>query len=564
MGQTPAPLPWFLLCVSGAAALCGSASPAECRAAGPVPGADLAGEGYDVVTSSAKGTFVVDVESWQRPNGSCTLCLNPEVGSGARQRLPLAIVDWRVQRSCRRSLSGRLFQSTSEVIKWSASALGANWYSDLKIPKSSASLILAGSHSKAARFAQHKNLLDRYTFAGHSFLCRLYRYRLKDPPPLAAQFSADLSRIPNTTDQCAWPHFRRLVRTYGTHYIRSVDLGGSIQETTAIRTCLAVADGVTAEEVKDCLRWEAALEVSGEAKASARSQLCRQRASTLQQGATFHQAFSERLVEMVGGRSKGQSDLLFSTDPSVFSGWLESLTVSPGVVGYRLTPLYHLLAESDHRRSQLRDYLAEYILSNALKRNCSQHTCPAGSRKDSCSCLCLENRWLDRQCCPKLKGTGRLKVLVKRGYDLRGDFISGTDGYVVVSYGQNQARTSVISNNNNPCWQSALDLGNVVATDWKKLSLKVYDSDVFKDELLGACEGALNSGGEDHTCYLKHGKVVYRTTFTCGPHLEGSTCRGYTAYPGGPHLAELPRANRSLARPDFSPSDDPAPNVLYP
>ncbi|XP_062919341.1 perforin-1-like [Mobula hypostoma] len=554
---------WQILFLGGVGAVCHTGSANECQSASPVPGTSLAGEGFDIVTLSAKGAYVVDVESWEHPDGTCTLCTNSQMG-GEWQLLPLAVVDWRAQRSCSRSVSSQLFRSVSDLAESINSSLDISWRGDLSLqpnPGQTARLGLAGSKSKAMSFATHKAKSDRYSFTSHTFQCNLYRYRLKNPPPLSPQFSAYLGQITNTSYEHARHYYRQLVETFGTHYIQLVKLGGSFKDLTAIRTCKAAAEGLTVEEVKDCLSAEASYEVATVAKASINSKFCKSKAASLSHSSSFHQAFNERLIEASGGHSIGDTDILFSSDPTVFSNWLKSLTDSPGVINYKLYPLHYLLPDNDHRREQLMFYLTEYILANAQTPDCSKATCPAGKSKsasDTCSCLCPENNWTDHLCCAKQKGMGHLVVTVMRGFDLWGDLLTKTDGLVVVAYGLVKAQTSVVYNNNNPQWKTRLDLGEVLATSDLKLTLTVYDEDEFRKEVLGTCAVPLTSGSMDHTCYLKYGKVTYHLSFTCGSHLQGPTCRQYAPSADGPGFQGLLWTNQS------SSSEIPSLKVIFP
>ncbi|XP_051865925.1 perforin-1-like [Pristis pectinata] len=563
MGRRLGTLLWAPLFLGGVGAICQTGCFRECQAASPVPGTNLAGEGIDVVTLTRKGAYVVDVESWKRPNGACTLCSNSLMG-GKRQRLPLAVVDWRAQHNCRRHLYGHLFHSVSELATSVSSSVDNSWRAGLSLPTRSVGLTLAGSKSKVMSFSTRKVQSDRYSFASHEVRCRLYRYRLKHAPPLAPQFSAHLRRITNTSYGGARHHYHRLVQTFGTHYIRLVDLGGYFKDVTAIRTCKAAVEGLTAEEVKTCLGVEASYGVIWAGRASAAMRSCKRKARSVNHASSFHQAFSERLTEVTGGQSTGKRDILFSSDPAAFTRWLNSLKASPGVVHYRLAPLHHLLPTSDRRRDQLRRYLREYIMANALRRYCSRTTCPAGKSKshsDPCSCLCRENSWVDRLCCAKQKGVGHLVVTVKRGFGLWGDYLSGTDAFVVVSYGKASERTWVVNNNNNPRWNARLDLSTVVAKNHLKLTVKVYDKDPFRNEHLGTCQVPLTSGHTDRTCYLKHGKVTYRVSFTCESHLRGRSCRQYAPCPGNRGFTGLLWTNQSFPSPD-SPTSSPPGNAL--
>ncbi|XP_062919484.1 perforin-1-like [Mobula hypostoma] len=423
MGWRVGVLLWALLFLGGVGAICQTGSASECHRASPVPGTSLAGEGFDVVTLAPKGAYVVDVESWSRPDGACILCRN-SLMRGRRQRLPLAVKDWRAQRKCRRAVSSQLFHSASEFSNSFSSKVDKSWSVGLKISAffMSASFTVAGSKSTAMSFASKKAQSAHYSFSSQKFHCRLYRYRLRNPPPLASEFSEQLKQITSSSYQGAKPQYRQLVETFGTHYIRLVELGGSYEDVTAIRTCKAFSQGFTAREVGNCLSVEASVSVLGFAGASTQTGNCKKEASARSHAQSFHQAFSERLTEVSGGHATGHTDLLFSSDPRAFTSWLNSLTASPGIIHYRLAPLHLLLPRTDIRREHLRRYLSEYIMANAVKRDCSKARCPAGKRKnrsDSCSCLCQENNWVDRVCCPRQEGMGPPTETIMKGHEFQ-------------------------------------------------------------------------------------------------------------------------------------------------
>ncbi|XP_072890217.1 perforin-1-like [Hemitrygon akajei] len=546
---------WALLFLGGVGAICQIGRSRQCRRASPVPGSSLAGEGFDVVTLDRKGAYVVDVESWSHPGGACKLCRNTLMG-GRWQHLPLAVVDWRAQRRCHRSVKSRLFHSASDFSSSVSSSVDKSWSVGLGISKYSVSsgVTVAGSKSRAMSFANRKAQSDNYSFSSQKFHCRLYRYRLRNPPPLASEFSNQLKQITNSSYAGARHQYRQIVQTFGTHYIRSVEVGGSYQDVTAIRTGKAVSQGFTATQVENCLNVEASVSVLGFGHTSAQADYCKKQASSHSHAHSFHQAFSERLTEVSGGHSTGHTDILFS-NPRAFTSWLNSLTASPGIIHYRLAPLHFLLPRTNIRRAHLRRYLREYILANAMKRDCSRTTCLAPgskSRSDRCSCRYPENSLMDRQPCARQNGVGHLVVTVISGYGLWGDYLSGTDGFVVVYYGSAKGRTRVVNNNNYPTWNARLDLGYVVARSYKKLIVQVYDQDLFWNEHLGTCKVRLIAGVTYHTCHLKHGKVSYRISFKCGHHLQGRTYRQYAPSAGAHEFTGLLWTNQS-----FHLSDSP-------
>ncbi|XP_078064801.1 perforin-1-like [Mustelus asterias] len=559
----------FLLCLCtfrDALGDCNRGSADECRDAEFVPGASLVGEGYDVVTLQNKGAFVIDVNSWHNPDGTCTLCRN-QLLSNVRQRLPLSLVDWRVQQSCKRSLSSRLFRSAAELGKSATSTISNDWSVDLQVtpkPGVNTNLMLAGSKSKVMAFGATRTKSDHYSFTSHGFHCRYYRCRVKDQPLLSPQFALSLASLPNISHEGTQYHYQKLVSNYGTHFIKSVELGGRFRDVTAIRTCEAASQGYTSEEVKDCLEVEAGAQVGIIAKGSARYKQCQEMARSMKHHDNFHQAFSDRDTDVTGGDARQGVDLFFSDDGTAFTRWADSLPRNPGMVRYALEPLHHLLPRNDPRHANLRRYISDYIKENALAQRCSGGSeCPAGSQRDPsdpCSCQCREDARVTRQCCSTGKGIGRLAVRVKRGHDLWGDYFGGTDGYVVVKLGEAKSTSPVRPHTNNPVWNTDLELGVVKAESGHKLTIEIWDQDNgYDDDLLGSCKVSLTSGTHQDVCYLRYGSVSYDYTFTCGPHLGGHTCQDYVAHSDNPPFTSFLGARRR--RP---PSGDHLSAVVFP
>lgn len=169
----------LLLLPTPAPAPCYTAARSECRRIRKfVPGAWLAGEGVDVTSLQRSGSYPVDTEHFQRPDGTCTLCRNA-LEKDALRRLPLALTDWRAQGSgCQRRVVSVKASSTEAVAREAAKSIHNDWRVGLEIsPKPSASVrvAVAGSHSKVANFAADKTYQDKYSFNTDSVECRFYR-----------------------------------------------------------------------------------------------------------------------------------------------------------------------------------------------------------------------------------------------------------------------------------------------------------------------------------------------------------------------------------------------------
>lgn len=172
-------IPLLLFIFPGATSHCHTATAHECKKhTAFVPGHSLVGEGLDVTTMGRTGAYLVDSSQWQRPDSTCTLCQNQLLGEQL-QRLPLAVVDWRVHHGlCHRKLGSSLQHSAMGMMKSVGSAMQNNWKLGLDVPvkpKVNVQVELTGSKSKLANFVVDRLRTDKYTFVSHEVSCGYYR-----------------------------------------------------------------------------------------------------------------------------------------------------------------------------------------------------------------------------------------------------------------------------------------------------------------------------------------------------------------------------------------------------
>ncbi|XP_030592007.1 perforin-1-like [Archocentrus centrarchus] len=521
---------------------CTEGTPKQCADAEFAPGANLAGEGFDITKMERKGAFVLNMNLWKRKDKTCILCSNPFM-ENRKQKLPMSVVDWRAKQSCSARVSTKLHKSSDSLVDSSVSSVENNWKMnlDLKAGSKGASLMLAGTNSKLSSYSMEKTKNDKFSFASHSMSCEYYSYRVSRKPKLHREFYTAVKKLPKTYRPETKQQFYKLIDDFGTHYITKVKLGGSIESVTSIRQCEASLQGLSAEEVQMCLEVEASASIK--ATISTQTKHCKKDIQQTDSKSAFSSLFNDRFTEIRGGHTT-EPDLLFSANknPAAYKEWLDTLPNNPDIVSYSLDSLHELLPTTAKVRKNLRSAISHYILEKGLWRNCSDR-CKAGIGSDSrdpCVCQCHNDPAVTQDCCPTRKGMARVIITVQRATGLWGDHTTGTDGYVKVFFNKLQVRRSpVIYNNNNPHWAMVVDLGPQDVSSGK-LRFEVWDEDnKWDDDLLGECEAVLTAGVKEDLCNLQHGWLFYKWEVQCAPSLSGKSCMDYKPSPMNPSLKKL-------------------------
>ncbi|XP_025026198.1 perforin-1-like [Python bivittatus] len=533
-------LPFLLLFLTGVSPHCQISTAEECQKnENFVPGYSLAGEGFDITTLERKEAKMLDLNQWQRANGTCTLCQNPFLPGKPLQRLPLAATDWVAKAACQRKIHTSLQSSGIGVVQAAAADVKNDWKAGLDVPIQpgiQGQVALAGSHSRMADFTMEKSSQDKYTFASHEVTCSYYSFGINHWEKFTDHFKRALNNLPPKYQPDSQLEYHQLIGTYGTHFISHLQLGGRVRDVTALQVCKTVLDGVTADEVKDCLNIEASISISGGSiRPNAAYSVCEELKKKKSFKGNFHQTYKERHTEVVGGGI--HIDLLFSKDQNTeaYKEWLEDLKFMPALLSYSLQPIHTLVPKGDPKREGLQQAVTEYIKDRALWRNCTQ-PCPPGTQRsiqDPCSCVCPSTSITDSMCCSRERGLARLTVTIQRAYDLKGDVFSHTDAFVKVIFKEKSFSTPIVRKNNNPVWNMQFDVGDItVLGETTQIHIEVLDEDNYvffqHHQKLGSCKESLQSGKpQNKICYLTHGRLDFQYHLVCGPHLGGRYCLDY-------------------------------------
>ncbi|XP_072239836.1 perforin-1-like [Leuresthes tenuis] len=550
-------------CLSSSVSFIGS--PQDCEKAHFVPGYNLGGEGFDIVTMTGKGAYVIDTETWKLANGTCRMYRNSYMNKEI-QKVPVSVVDWRILPKCSMKVSGTVYNSVETLVNDSTSSVSNDWKISLDIPVDPTATVgggLGGSHSRASEFGMTKSKQDRYTFTRHSVKCTFYSYRVTTNPPLSHDFVSAVDSLPPYSSANRSP-YRNVIDTYGTHYITQVSLGGEIKAVTSIKTCKATMSGLEATDVSDCLSVEASANFANSASVKAMTKHCQAEAKKLNSRQSFSSEFNERETEVIGGDIDG--DALFLSQSDSYTKWLNSLKSIPGVVQYNLKPLHNILPANHRARAGLKKEIEQYVMKNAVLKKCSE-SCQVGHRsnkRDPCACVCNSNQNLKSNCCPAGKGLATLKVYGLRAKGLYGDRWTETDGSVEVKYGGQTKHTIIISNNDNPRWPEKFEFGPIVISMKNKLTFTVYDEDTYwNSDQLGECSFDLHSGKVTDSCMFTHGTFFFSYEVNCAPSLGGAQCQEYIPSPMSPSLAKVfYTRNGVLAGESFKAAGDSSSGLL--
>uniref|UniRef100_A0A3B4VPZ5 Perforin-1-like n=1 Tax=Seriola dumerili TaxID=41447 RepID=A0A3B4VPZ5_SERDU len=306
-----------------------------------------------------------------------------------------------------------------------------------------AGLEVGGTRSTAYVFATDRSKEDHYTFSTHRVSCSHYSYRVSDRPPLSYELSRDLANLPSSYSDSTKTQYRRIIETYGTHYIRQVHLGGRFRRVTAART-----SHMSNETSKHTLCLSQGINVGlGKIKLSSNQKYCSKVLQNQGISTLFSSGLHQHYTEVVGGKGWVGEFALTRNDSVGYRNWLKTLKDLPEVVQYSLRPLYELVPNTTKKQG-LKVAIEQYLKDHGIKSSTTQPYCG------------WHDPNLDSSCCPKQASKGRLVVTIVRAWGLKGDRWGRTEGYAKMWYGSIYRKTRMIRSN-SPRWNARYDLGKV-------------------------------------------------------------------------------------------------------
>uniref|UniRef100_A0A3B5KXG4 MACPF domain-containing protein n=1 Tax=Xiphophorus couchianus TaxID=32473 RepID=A0A3B5KXG4_9TELE len=439
----------------------------ECDAAPFVPGHNLIGEGFDMVTMQRKGAYVIDMETYLNPNRTCTLCSNQLKGHQLQKVILIRCS----------AITGPLRTLLNYSIEFNyQSSFIMFMYIEL--------------------------------FAGCLFVPS---YRVSTAPPFSSEFLKDLARLPRYYNSSTSSHYKDFLHTYGTHYIHQVRLGGYVARVTAARTCLSTLNGMSSNDVgKSHILFGL-----GNFKLSNVPSPC----SKFLQNHGFSTVFSSYIhhhyTVISGGNGWSGEFSLTHNDSLGFKNWQHTLKDHPDVVFFFLRPI-HLLIPTKTKRVGIKVTATKYLEDNAMESSPREPECTGNTPN------------LARNCCPQQVLKGTLRVTSIRAWGLSGDYAGATESYVKMSLGSTYYRTDVI-NSDYPYWTVDYNFGKVYTL--QVLAVEIWDEDLQYDDLLGSCVRYLSQGDNSFTCAAESGRFEVQYTLTCDPYLTGERCGQYKPSP---------------------------------
>lgn len=357
----------------------------------PVPGAELTGNGFDIMAEEMRGA-VLDSSFL---GGECTVNRSKE--NRVAYRVPANIEtyelkveyleDFKEGDSEVQSEPYSLADEVSSRPPVHDSGSNRNYFifgSSSRHQSSSDSTTrttIKATQEKDSKFFRVHQVLSTSTF------------KMKDSNLyLSEPFLKFLHHLPLEYN---YPLYRQVFQQFGTHYFTAGTLGGLYDILYQFDREQLKSSGMVDEHVNNCLRTESSRFFLF-FKSSSSSFRCGSDKMTEKYEGSFVKASERSISRVKGGRSAEAAALAWkreqvAPDSTTFTNWLKSTIDNPAVLDYELAPLVHLcrgfpcaVTKRRHMMTALEEYLQEFD-------SCKCAPCPNNARPvlSGTECLCV-------------------------------------------------------------------------------------------------------------------------------------------------------------------------------
>uniref|UniRef100_A0A3B5Q0Q2 Perforin-1-like n=1 Tax=Xiphophorus maculatus TaxID=8083 RepID=A0A3B5Q0Q2_XIPMA len=479
--STSALLLLSVLLVHSSVLSCRIGTQSECDAAPFVPGHKMVGKGFDIVRLQIKRALVINVKTYLNPRETCILCSNP-LQNHTYQKLPSSVVDWSASSQCSADIISSYHTTVSSLIKAYTSQDTNDWTvrnnSNSLNNRSKRTATFSAHTVSPATIMSRMEILFFSLSSDRSWLLKklsnfvlVSSFILSPTPPLSAEFKRQLDILPSHYNYSTRNEYRKLINTYGTHYFRLVELGGRLRRLISSRSCLSTLNGLTSSEVTKCTKQQISdNEFLNQMKS---------KPDKIDSATNFSSGLHQHYSEVLGGDGWLGEFSISQNDSTAYMNWLRSLIEHPEVVSFSFRPLYQLVPNK-LQQAEMKTAIEQYLKDTAVKKSLQEPDCEGSTPN------------LSSDCCPLYASRGNLSVTIVRGWNLYGDVIGKTDGWVDAKVDTSLA-----------------------------LKIEVWDQDWKYHDLLIECMKYLSQGTHTFTCKSALGNVEVKYTLTCDPHLTG-------------------------------------------